>query len=82
MGIANINKIKSTNPSGNGTPSTPAVVTPPSVETNMQSVRSITSASEEDRLNRMASKQRVYLVASDVEAALDDNKVRVEESSF
>lgn len=82
MGIANINKIKATNPTGNGTPSTPAVVTPPSVETNMQSVRSITSASEEDRLNRMASKQRVYLVASDVEAALDDNKVRVEESSF
>ena len=32
MGIANINKIKSTNPSGGGASSAPAVVSPPSVD--------------------------------------------------
>lgn len=82
MGIANINKIKSTNPSGGGASSAPAVVSPPSVDTGMQSVRSITSASEEERLNRMASNQRVYILQSDIEASGNQSKVQVEESSF
>ena len=89
MGIANINKIKSTNMDGSSsgstpsaTPTTPATVSAPSVDTNMTSVRTVTSASEEDRLNRMAKDQRVYIVSSDIEASLDDNKARVEESSF
>lgn len=82
MGIANINKIKSTNPSGGGASSAPAVVSPPSVDTGMQSVRSITSASEEERLNRMASSQRVYILQSDIEASGNQSKVQVEESSF
>lgn len=87
MGIANINKIKSTNvdsssSSGGASASAPASVSAPTVETNLTSVRNVTSASEEDRLNRMAKDQRVYIVSSDIEAALDDNKTRVEESSF
>ena len=84
MGMANINKIKSTNVSGSGSSasSTPAVVSPPSVDTGMQSVRSITSASEEERLNRMASNQRVYILQSDIEASGNQSKVQVEESSF
>lgn len=86
MGVANINKIKSTNSTGGGASSatapTPAVVSAPNVETNLQSVRNVTTASEEERLNQMAKDQRVYIVSSDIEAALDGNKTRVEESSF
>ena len=86
MGVANINKIKSTNPTGGNAPGatapTPAVVSAPNVDTNLQSVRNVTSASEEERLNQMAKDQRVYIVSSDIEAALDGNKTRVEESSF
>ena len=86
MGVANINKIKSTNATGGNAPGatapTPAVVSAPNVDTNLQSVRNVTSASEEERLNQMAKDQRVYIVSSDIEAALDGNKTRVEESSF
>lgn len=85
-GIANINKIKSTSTSGgsSATPAAaaPAVVSAPDVDTNLQSVRNVTTASEEERLNRMAKDQRVYIVSSDIEAALDDSKTRVDESSF
>lgn len=85
MGIANINKIKSTSFSGGGgsvSASAPAVVSAPNVETQMPSVRSVTSASEEDRLNRIASDQRVYILESDIEASGKRSKVRVQESSF
>lgn len=86
MGIANINKIKSANVSGNASASpassTPAVVSAPNVETGLQSVRNVTSASEEERFNRMASKQRVYILQSDIEAAGNQSKAQVEESSF
>ena len=47
-----------------------------------ETVRSVTSATEEERLNQMAKDQRVYILSSDIEASLDDNKTRVEESSF
>jgi hypothetical protein len=84
MGIANINKIKSTNFSGGGTSSssTPAAVNPPSVDTNIPTIRTATSASEEDRLNRMASPQKVYILQSDIEAAGSQSKTQIEESSF
>ena len=86
MGVANINKIKSINTTGGNAPGatapTPAVVSAPNVDTNLQSVRNVTSASEEERLNQMAKDQRVYILSSDIEAALDGNKTRVEESSF
>lgn len=84
MGIANINKIKSTNVSAEGgdAPVTPAVVPAPNVETNLQTTRNLTSASEEERLNRMASSQKVYILQSDIEAAGHQSKVQVAESSF
>jgi hypothetical protein len=46
------------------------------------SVRSVTSASEEDRLNQMASDQRVYILASDIEASQNQIRTQVQESSF
>lgn len=86
MGIANINKIKSTSASGGSsaapTTATPASVSAPNVDTNLQSVRNVTTATEEERLNRMAKDQKVYIVSSEIEASLDDTKARVEESSF
>jgi hypothetical protein len=85
MGIANINKIKSTNPtSGDGVSgsSAPASVSAPNIETQMPTIRTATSASEEDRLNRMASPQKVYILQSDIEAAGSQSKTQIEESSF
>lgn len=83
-GIAQIAQMKKTNMSSSGgTSSAPsAVVSAPTTETTIPTTRNVTSASEEDRLNRMASDQRVYIVSSDIEASLDGNKTRVEESSF
>lgn len=82
-GIAQIAQMKKTNMSSSGGSSVPnAVVSAPATDTNMPTTRNITSASEEDRLNRMANDQRVYIVSSDIEASLDGNKTRVEESSF
>lgn len=86
MGIANINKIKSANMDGSsegGTSSSASVsVSAPSVDTYLPSVRCVTSASEEDRLNRMASPQKVYILQSDIEAAGNQSKTQIEESSF
>ena len=82
-GIAQIAQMKKTSMSSSGTSAAPnAVVSAPATDTNIPTTRNITSASEEDRLNRMASDQRVYIVSSDIEASLDGNKTRVEESSF
>ena len=83
-GIAQIAQMKKTNmASSSGGVSAPnAVVNAPNVETTLTPTRNITSASEEERLNQMAKDQRVYIVSSDIEAALDGNKTRVEESSF
>ena len=82
-GMAQIAQMRKTKVGSSGASSAPsAIVSAPMVETSVPSVRSVTSATEEERLNQMAKDQRVYLVTSDVEAALDDSKVRVEESSF
>ena len=82
-GLAQIAQMRKTKVSTSGGTSTPsAVVSAPTVETNVPSVRSVTSATEEERLNQMAKDQRVYILSSDIEASLDDNKTRVEESSF
>lgn len=82
-GMAQIAQMRKTKVGSSGASSEPsAVVSAPNVDTNLQSVRNVTSASEEDRLNQMAKEQRVYIVSSDIEAALDGNKTRVEESSF
>lgn len=82
-GIANINKIKSQSTSKNGDGSeTPAATNPPAFDTNIPTIRTATSATEEDRLNRMASPQKVYILQSDIEAAGGQSKTQIEESSF
>ena len=84
-GIAQIAKIKSTKVSGsasNSAPSAPAVTSAPVRTMDIQQVRSVTSASEEDRLNQMASDQRVVLVMSDLEVKQNQSRVQVAEASF
>ena len=87
MGAMNISKIKNTNldseNSGSTTASLPsASVSAPVVETRLPNTRNLTSASEEERLNRMASSQKVYILQSDIEASGNQSKVQVAESSF
>lgn len=85
-GIANIAKIKATQVSANSsssqTPTVAAQVNAPTVSPQVQQVRTLTSASEEDRLNRMADDHRVYILSSDLEAERDQHRVQVEETTF
>jgi len=89
-GTANIAKIRATQVSRSASASaptadaaTPATVSAPSYTyTPQEQVRTVTSASEEDRLNRMADSNRVYIVQSDIEAAGRASRVRVDESTF
>lgn len=84
-GIAQIAKIKSTKVSGsasNSAPTAPAVTSAPVRTMDIQQVRSVTSASEEDRLNQMSSDQRVVLVMSDLEVKQNQSRVQVAEASF
>ena len=85
-GIANIAKIKATQITTSGATTTtatvPAAVTAPAVQAEVNQVRTVTGASEEDRLNRMASDQRVYILDSDIEAKDNQRKVEVQETSW
>ena len=87
-GITNIAKIKSTQISTGGggstasTNFTPASVAAPTIEPSVSQVRTITSATEEDRLNQMASDQRVYILDSDLQAAENSRRVQVAETTF
>lgn len=85
-GIANIAKIKAqkidTNSSSSQSASVPAQVSAPTVEPQVQQVRTVTGASEEERLDRMAKDRKVYLVTSELEAEQNDERVRVEEATF
>lgn len=84
-GIAQIAQLKKTKVSGsssNTSVSVPAVASAPTVSPNVSRVRSLTSATEEDRLNRMASSQRVYILADDIQASQNQIKTQVSESSF
>lgn len=84
-GIAQIAQMKKTKVSGsasNSAPSAPAVTSAPVWTMDIQQVRSVTSASEEDRLNQMASDQRVVLVMSDLEVKQNQSRVQVAEASF
>ena len=84
-GMAQIAQIKNTNVSASDTAPVggiSAISTAPTLTTEVANVRSITSASEEDRLNQMASSQRVYIVASDIQASQDAIRTQVVESSF
>ena len=85
-GIAQIAKLKNTKVSTDSSSDTGslsrAVVSPPTLNTEMTQVRSLTSASEEDRLNKLAKDQRVYILSSDIEASQNQVKTQVAESSF
>ena len=79
--MANVAQIKRTNPGDTGSASVPAFQAP-SVPTTMNTTRSITSASEEDRLNYMARDQKVVLIMSELEAKQGQRQVQLAESSF
>lgn len=86
-GMAQIAQIRNTKVSANAsaaetTPVIPAIQPAPSTPQDIPQVRSITSASEEDRLNRMADKQRVYILSSDIEASQNARRTQVAETSF
>lgn len=84
-GMAQIAQIKKVNVSGSSAsaPSAiPAIVSAPTLNPGMTSVRTITSASEEQRLNQMARDQRVYILSSDLQADRESVRTRVEETSF
>lgn len=84
-GIAQIAQIKKTKVSGSSGQSsviTPAVASAPTITPNVANVRSVTSASEEERLNQMAKDQRVYILADDIQASQNQIKTQVAESSF
>lgn len=83
-GVANIAKMRATKVGSGGTSAaaSPVAVEAPALQTSVQQVRNVTSASEEDRLNKMASDQRVYIVNSDIEASLGQSRVQVAEASF
>ncbi|MCR5071205.1 MAG: hypothetical protein K6A62_04690 [Bacteroidales bacterium] len=84
-GIAQVRQINATKvgSSSGGSVSTPSIVSPPAVSrASVQQVRNVTGASEEERLNKMASDSRVYLVMSDLETRQSDIRVQVEESTF
>ena len=88
-GVANIAKMRATpeeDTSGSTAPtvsaSTPAVVQAPELTTQVSQVRTVTSASEEDRLNAMTYDRRVVLVTSDLEVKQNQQRVQVAEASF
>ena len=85
-GIAQIAQMKKTKVSGSSgqtsVTTTPAVAPAPIPTTEVSNVRNLTSASEEDRLNQIASPQRVYILSSDIEASQKQIKTQVAESSF
>ena len=86
-GLAQIQKIKNTDVNKDKSPSgsvggISASVSAPTVTPNVTQVRNITSASEEDRLNRIADDQRVYILSSDIEASQNQRRTVVKETSF
>lgn len=81
MGIANIQKIRSTQVGGSGTTAAP-MVSAPRVDVGPAQTTVIRGEGEEERLNRMAGPQRVYILQSDIEAAGHTSKVQVAEASF
>lgn len=83
-GLAQIQKIRNTEIDKDGSTggSISASVDAPALTPQVNEVRNITSASEEDRLNRMASDQRVYILSSDIEASQRQRQVQVKETTF
>lgn len=85
-GAMQIRKIKQQKyKGGSSVPSTssaPAAVSAPNIETQLPTVRTLTGAKEEERLNRIASPVRAYIVDSDLQAKERERDVIEEETSF
>lgn len=81
-GMANIAKMKASSVGSSIASSLSSSVSAPNLPTQLDSVRNVTPASEEERLNRMAQSQKVYILQSDIEAANAAAKAVVSESSF
>lgn len=87
-GYAQVQQIRNTDvdkdsaPSSSSSSSISATVSAPQVPSELPQTRTITSASEEERLNRMAEDQRVYVVYSDISQAGRKVQVRESESTF
>lgn len=75
--VRSINAVKVGSGSTSG-----AVVPVPAMQSAVAQVRTITGASEEDRLNRMAAPYRVYILASDLQAERRSERVRIQETDF
>lgn len=78
-GFAQIKQINAVKVGGS---SAGATVAAPTYTPNITQVRSVTGASEEERLNRMAADQRVYILASDLQAERRATRVQIQETSF
>lgn len=77
--VKQINAVKvGSGTGGSAAVSAPAPVFAPAVVRS----QNITGMNEEERLNRMASNQRVYLVYSDLEIANTGQRVKVRETEF
>lgn len=81
-GMAQVKQINAVQVGSGGTSPTPALAQAPSFSPAIPQIRSVTGQSEEARLNRMASNQRVYLVYSDLEVAQTAQRVKVAETEF
>lgn len=89
-GTANIAKMRATavsksaggSSAGDAVVPTPAVVSAPAYVPGVAETAIMTGARGEDRLNRMASTQRVYILASDLEAERHASRVQVAETTF
>ena len=81
-GVANIAKIKATDVGGSSDGSGSVAVSAPSIPLSIPEVRTLTTASDETRLNEMIDDVQVYVLESDIQAKSNGKKVRVKESSF
>ena len=83
-GIANVMKIRQTpiDGSSSGGSTASPTVSAPRIDVGPQQTTVVQGDQAEDRLNRMAQDQRVYILQSDIEAAGNTSKVQVAESSF
>ena len=85
-GLANIAKIRATQVSADSAPTSSvpaqATVSAPALETSVPTTTVINGSRTETALNRASQPSRVYVVQSDIEAAAQDTRVQVAESSF
>lgn len=80
--IKQINAVKVGSGGGGVSAPATAAVAAPAFDPSVPSVRNVTGKSEVERLNRMGDPQRVYILASDLQAERDDSRVRVRETTW